>query len=48
MAAQEGCYWICEEGDEPVGYARMCRFGEMEELTQLAVAPSHQGRGHRA
>ncbi len=45
VAAHEGCYWICWEGDEPVGYARMCRFGEMEELTQLAVAPTHKGRG---
>ena len=45
VVAQEGCFWICEEGGEAVGFARMCRFGEMEELTQLAVAPSHQGRG---
>ena len=44
-AAQEGCYWICEDGGEAVGYARACRFGEMEELTRLAVAPSHRGRG---
>lgn len=43
--AQEGCYWICEEEGKPVGYVRMCSFGEMEELTPLAVAPSHQGRG---
>jgi len=45
VAAQEGCYWICEEEGEPVGYARMCRFGEMQELARLAVAPTHQGRG---
>ena len=44
-AAQEGCYWICEDDGEAVGYARACRFGEMEELTRLAVAPSHRGRG---
>jgi len=44
-AAQEGCYWICEDGGEAVGYAGACRFGEMEELTRLAVAPSHRGRG---
>ena len=43
--AQEGCFWICEDGGEPVGYTQMCRFGEMEELTRLAVAPTHQGRG---
>jgi len=45
VAAQEGCYWICEQEGEPVGYAGMCRFGEMQEHTRLAVAPSHQGRG---
>ena len=45
VAAQEGCYWICEQAGETVGYARMCRFGEMEELTQLAVVPSHRRQG---
>ncbi len=43
--AQEGCYWICEEDGEPVGYTRTARFGEMDEMARLAVAPSHQGRG---
>lgn len=45
VAAQEGCFWICEEDGQPVGYARMSRFGEMEELARLAVAPTHEGRG---
>jgi predicted N-acetyltransferase YhbS len=44
-AAQEGCYWICEDEGQPVGFARMSRFGEMEELARLAVATTHQGRG---
>ena len=40
-----GSYWVCEDEGEIVGYARVCRFGEMEELTELMVLPSHQGRG---
>jgi GNAT superfamily N-acetyltransferase len=40
-----GDYWICEDGDGPVGYARVVRFGRMEELTELMVAPTHQGQG---
>lgn len=45
IAAQAGSYWICEDGDEPVGYARVCHFGEMAELAELVVVPSHQGLG---
>lgn len=46
IAAQEGgSYWICEDGGRPVGYGRVCRLGEMEELTELMVLPSHHGRG---
>ena len=46
LAAQsEGSYLICEEGDEPVGYVRMARFGDMEEITELMVDPRFQGRG---
>lgn len=45
VAAQPGCYWICEEDGCAVGYLRMCQFGEMEELSELVVLPSHQGRG---
>ena len=45
MAAQEGCYWICEEDEQIVGYARVVRFDGMEELSELMVEPSHHGRG---
>ncbi len=45
VAAQEGSSWICEDAGRPVGCARVCRFGEMEELTRLAVIPSHRGLG---
>lgn len=46
IAAQpEGRYEICEDGSGAVGYARVVRFGEMEELTELMVKPGHQGRG---
>lgn len=45
IAAQAGRTWICEEAGRPVGYARVGRFEEMEELTRLAVIPSHRGLG---
>jgi hypothetical protein len=46
IAAQPGgSYWVCEDDGEPVGYARVCRFGEMEQLTELMVLPSHHARG---
>jgi GNAT superfamily N-acetyltransferase len=46
VAAQEGgSYWICEDEGEAVGYARVCRFAEMEQLTELMVLPSHHGQG---
>lgn len=46
VAAQPGgSYWICEDAGEPVGYARVCRCGEMEQLTELMVLPGHHGRG---
>jgi GNAT superfamily N-acetyltransferase len=46
VAAQPGgSYWICEDAGEPVGYARVCRFAEMEQLTELMVLPAHHGRG---
>ena len=44
-AQPEGCYWICEAADGPVGYARVVRFGGMEELTELMVRPDRQGSG---
>jgi GNAT superfamily N-acetyltransferase len=46
IAAQPGgSYWICEEADEAVGYARVFRSGGMEQLTELMVLPEHHGRG---
>ena len=46
MAAQpDGRFVICEEAGEPLGYARVVRFGRMEELTELMVEPEQQGRG---
>jgi hypothetical protein len=45
IAAQPGSFWICEEDDEPVGYARLAHFGSMDELTELWAEPSHAGRG---
>ncbi len=46
VAAQPGgSYWICEDEGGPVGYARVCRFAEMEQLTELMVLPGHHGRG---
>lgn len=45
ISAQSGCWWVCEEGGELRGYARVAAFGGMEELTELAVAPDHRGRG---
>ena len=46
VAAQpDGCFWLCEDGDRLVGYARVARFGSMDELTELWVTPSHTGRG---
>src|SRR5205814_8581477 len=46
IAAQaEGRYLIAENEEGPVGYARVVRFGEMEELTELMVCPRRQGSG---
>jgi GNAT superfamily N-acetyltransferase len=46
VAAQPGgSFWVCDGGEEPVGFARATKFGEMEELTELMVMPSHHGRG---
>ena len=44
-AKQDSRYLICERAGEPVGYARVVRFGVMEELTELMVEPDWQGRG---
>jgi GNAT superfamily N-acetyltransferase len=46
IAAQPGCYVIAESGDGGlVGYARMVAIGEMEQVTELMVAPGQQGAG---
>ncbi|HEX6582732.1 MAG TPA: GNAT family N-acetyltransferase [Thermoleophilaceae bacterium] len=46
LAAQpDGCFLVCEEGDELVGYVLVARFGSMEEMAELWVAPSHAGLG---
>ena len=46
IAAQpDGRYLVCEGAEGPIGYARVVRFGAMEQLTELMVAPRHQGHG---
>lgn len=46
MAAQDGgCFWIAEAGDELLGFARVVSFGRMEQLSEVCVAPDHQGQG---
>ena len=46
LAAQsDGCFLVCEEDDELVGYVLVARFGSMDELAELWVAPAHAGRG---
>ena len=46
LAAQPGGrYWIAEQDDKPVAFARVVRFGAIEELTELMVEPGHQGKG---
>ena len=45
-AAQDGGgFWVCEADDQPVGYGRVCRFGQMEELTELMVLPEYHRNG---
>ena len=45
VAQADGAFVICEEDDQMVGYTRIARFGAMDELTELWVAPSHSGLG---
>jgi GNAT superfamily N-acetyltransferase len=45
IASQPGRYVVAENGEGPVGYARMVSFEGMEELTELMVLPDHQRRG---
>ena len=46
LAAQpETRYWCAERDGKAVGFARVVRFGGIEELTELMVEPEHQGEG---
>ena len=46
IAAQpDGRYVICEGEEGLLGYARVVRFGAMEQLTELMVDPAHQRQG---
>jgi GNAT superfamily N-acetyltransferase len=46
IAAQpDGAFLLCEDGEQIVGYARVARFGAMDELTELWVMPDYAGRG---
>lgn len=46
LAAQEGTrYFICEDERGIAGFARVVRFGEIEELNELMVRPDQQHRG---
>ncbi len=45
VSAQEGSFVLAEVDGALVGFARTCRFGQMEELTELHVLPEHGGRG---
>jgi GNAT superfamily N-acetyltransferase len=46
LDAQEGRrYLIAENSAGPVAFARVVRFGVMEQLTDLMVLPDHQGAG---
>jgi len=44
-AQPERRYVVAEEGGATIAYARVVRFGAMEQLTDLMVAPDYQGQG---
>jgi GNAT superfamily N-acetyltransferase len=44
-AQPNGRYVICEGEQGLMGYARVVRFGAMEQLTELMVDPAHQKQG---
>jgi GNAT superfamily N-acetyltransferase len=44
-AQPERRFVIAENGRGPVAFARVVRFGVMEQLTDLMVTPDHQGSG---
>jgi predicted N-acetyltransferase YhbS len=45
VTAQPGCFLVCELDGELVGYVVVARFGKMDEMAELWVAPEHAGRG---
>jgi hypothetical protein len=46
MAAQaNGCFLVCEDDGDLVGYVLVARFEAMDEMAELWVAASHAGRG---
>lgn len=44
-AQPERRFLVAENGDGPVAFARVVRFGAMEQLTDLMVKPGYQGHG---
>ncbi len=44
-AQPHGSYWLAEDGTDLIGYARVARFGAIDELTELWVDPVYAGRG---
>ena len=44
-AQQDARLWVCEDGEDLVGFARVVRFGDMEELNELMIHPEYQHRG---
>jgi Acetyltransferase (GNAT) family len=40
-----GCFLVCEQGGEIVGYVVVSRFPGMDEMAELWVARSHAGQG---
>ena len=38
-------FFLCEDGEEIVGYSVVSRFPAMDEMAELWVAPSHTGQG---
>ncbi len=46
LATRPGArWWVCETEGRLVGYARVVRFGDVEELTELMVEREYRGRG---
>jgi ribosomal protein S18 acetylase RimI-like enzyme len=41
----DACFWVAEDDGELVGYVLVARFGTMDELVELWVAPALAGRG---